>query len=266
MGSSSRGRSISARASRRVVRTAEILPQPGWTGLRADVEVASAGLPPAGTAIRRSRRRSGCSATLAETVRRCSGRAAARRGLAPGPALRRDDRADAGVPPARRLRALERLPLLLPLLRADRRLGRRAAGVHRPHGAGAGRPRVRPGARRDGGARRRRPRQPDRQSHARRPLRQDPRAGGHPLDRGRLGGDRVGEAAKGSGVEVGDVVLTLDGEPVAAREATLRRYLAASTEAGMRRKIADRLLSGPRRLAARADRARPRGPALQRCG
>jgi C-terminal processing protease CtpA/Prc len=55
----------------------------------------------------------------------------------------------------------------------------------------------------------------------------------------------VGEAARGSGVEVGDIVLTLDGEPVAAREATLRRYLAASTEAGMRRKVADRLLSGP---------------------
>jgi C-terminal processing protease CtpA/Prc len=55
----------------------------------------------------------------------------------------------------------------------------------------------------------------------------------------------VGEAAKGSGVEIGDLVLTLDGEPVAARDATLRRYLAASTEAGMRRKVADRLLSGP---------------------
>jgi C-terminal processing protease CtpA/Prc len=55
----------------------------------------------------------------------------------------------------------------------------------------------------------------------------------------------VGEAARGSGVEAGDVVLTLDGEPVAARDATLRRYLAASTEAGMRRKVADRLLSGP---------------------
>lgn len=55
----------------------------------------------------------------------------------------------------------------------------------------------------------------------------------------------IGEAAKGAGVEVGDVVLTLDGEPVAKREATLRRYLAASTEAGMRRKVADRLLSGP---------------------
>jgi C-terminal processing protease CtpA/Prc len=55
----------------------------------------------------------------------------------------------------------------------------------------------------------------------------------------------IGEAARGSGVEIGDIVLTLDGEPVAARDATLRRYLAASTEAGMRRKVADRLLSGP---------------------
>ncbi len=54
----------------------------------------------------------------------------------------------------------------------------------------------------------------------------------------------VGDSAKGSGVAVGDVVLALDGEPVAAREATLRRYLAASTEAGMRRKLADRLLGG----------------------
>ncbi len=54
----------------------------------------------------------------------------------------------------------------------------------------------------------------------------------------------VGEPAKRSGVEVGDVILTLDGEPVAKRDATLRRYFAASTEAGMRRKVADRLLSG----------------------
>jgi C-terminal processing protease CtpA/Prc len=54
----------------------------------------------------------------------------------------------------------------------------------------------------------------------------------------------VGDPAKGSGVAVGDVVLTLDGQPVAAREATLRRYLAASTDAGMRRKLADRLLAG----------------------
>jgi C-terminal processing protease CtpA/Prc len=55
----------------------------------------------------------------------------------------------------------------------------------------------------------------------------------------------AGEAARGAGVEIGDIVLTLDGEPVAARDATLRRYLASSTEAGMRRKVADRLLSGP---------------------
>jgi C-terminal processing protease CtpA/Prc len=55
----------------------------------------------------------------------------------------------------------------------------------------------------------------------------------------------VGEPARGSGVEVGDVVVALDGEPVADRDATLRRHLAASTEAGMRRKVADRLLSGP---------------------
>lgn len=45
-------------------------------------------------------------------------------------------------------------------------------------------------------------------------------------------------------VEVGDVVVSLDGVPVAVREDLLRRHLAASTEAGMRRKIADRLLSG----------------------
>ncbi|HEY0511600.1 MAG TPA: S41 family peptidase [Thermoanaerobaculia bacterium] len=55
----------------------------------------------------------------------------------------------------------------------------------------------------------------------------------------------VGEPARSSGVEVGDVVVTLEGEPVATRGAELRRHLAASTEAGMRRKIADRLLSGP---------------------
>lgn len=54
----------------------------------------------------------------------------------------------------------------------------------------------------------------------------------------------VGEPAKASGLQIGDVILTLDGEPVATRDATLRRYLAASTEAGMRRKVADHLLSG----------------------
>jgi C-terminal processing protease CtpA/Prc len=56
---------------------------------------------------------------------------------------------------------------------------------------------------------------------------------------------QVGEPVKGSGAQVGDVILTLDGRPVAEREAELRRHFAASTEAGMRRKIADRLLSGP---------------------
>ncbi|MFY9825993.1 MAG: S41 family peptidase, partial [Thermoanaerobaculia bacterium] len=45
-------------------------------------------------------------------------------------------------------------------------------------------------------------------------------------------------------VEVGDVVLSLDGVPVTTREDLLRRHYAASTEAGMRRKIADHLLSG----------------------
>ena len=55
----------------------------------------------------------------------------------------------------------------------------------------------------------------------------------------------VGEPARGSGVEVGDRVVALDGEPISARDAILRRHLAASTEAGMRRKVADRLLSGP---------------------
>jgi hypothetical protein len=55
---------------------------------------------------------------------------------------------------------------------------------------------------------------------------------------------QVGEPARGSGLEVGDILLTLDGRPVAEREAELRSHLAAATEAGMHRKIADRLLSG----------------------
>lgn len=58
--------------------------------------------------------------------------------------------------------------------------------------------------------------------------------------------DEVEETGKtGEFVEVGDVVLSLDGVPVTAREELLRRHLAASTEAGLRRKVADRLLSGP---------------------
>jgi C-terminal processing protease CtpA/Prc len=70
------------------------------------------------------------------------------------------------------------------------------------------------------------------------------------------------------GVEIGDVVLTVDGEPVAIREGLLRRYLAASTEAGLRRKIADRLLSGPKgstvSLTVRGREDRVRTIALQR--
>ncbi|HYX22886.1 MAG TPA: S41 family peptidase [Thermoanaerobaculia bacterium] len=58
--------------------------------------------------------------------------------------------------------------------------------------------------------------------------------------------DEVEETGKaGEFVAVGDVVLSLDGEPVTVREELLRRHLAASTEAGLRRKIADRLLAGP---------------------
>jgi C-terminal processing protease CtpA/Prc len=58
-------------------------------------------------------------------------------------------------------------------------------------------------------------------------------------------GESEEDSRAGDFVEVGDVVLSLDGVPVAAREDLLRRHLAASTAAGLRRKIADRLLSGP---------------------
>lgn len=54
----------------------------------------------------------------------------------------------------------------------------------------------------------------------------------------------VADAAKGAGVAVGDVVLALDGAPIATREAALRQVFSAATEAGMHRKLADRLLSG----------------------
>jgi hypothetical protein len=54
----------------------------------------------------------------------------------------------------------------------------------------------------------------------------------------------VADAAKAAGVAVGDVVLALDGAPIATREGALRRVLSAATEAGMHRKLADRLLSG----------------------
>jgi C-terminal processing protease CtpA/Prc len=54
----------------------------------------------------------------------------------------------------------------------------------------------------------------------------------------------VADAAKAAGVAVGDVVLALDGAPIATREGALRHVFAAATEAGMHRKLADRLLSG----------------------
>ncbi|PYQ55489.1 MAG: hypothetical protein DMF53_28060 [Acidobacteria bacterium] len=56
--------------------------------------------------------------------------------------------------------------------------------------------------------------------------------------------EATGKAGAGEFAAVGDVVLSLDGEPVTVREELLRRHLAASTEAGLRRKVADRLLSG----------------------
>ena len=56
----------------------------------------------------------------------------------------------------------------------------------------------------------------------------------------------TGLAGDDGSIEIGDVVLAVDGEPVAIREEVLRRYLPSSTEAGLRHKIASHLLSGPR--------------------
>ena len=227
------------------VRTSEILPQPGWTGLRADAEAASAGS--AG-----SREGDPAFAAALGLLREWP-KPAAGAPAAPLPygAWRPDRRYDEMTEPTLEFRLLAVFKLwtilhqLLPLSPPDRRLGRRAAGVHRPHGAGAGRPRVRPGARRDGGPRQRRPRQPDGEPHARGPLRQDPGAGGHPLDRERLGGDRGRRGREGVGCR--DRGCRAHARRRAGRGAggDTAALLAASTEAGMRRKIADRLLSGP---------------------
>jgi C-terminal processing protease CtpA/Prc len=69
-------------------------------------------------------------------------------------------------------------------------------------------------------------------------------------------------------VEVGDVVVSLDGVPVSVREDLLRRHHAASTEAGMRRKLADHLLSGPQgsavAVALRGRDGKPKTVKLQR--
>ena len=244
------------------VRVSEILPQPGWAGLRADVQGARR-FPGGRSGVRGGAR---AAPRVAETGGRRSGRSPALRGLAPGPALRRDDGAHARIPPAGGVQAVDDPARLLPLSPPDRRLGRRAAGVHRPHGAGAGRPRVRPDARRDGGPRQRRPRQPDGEPHPRRPLRQDPGAGGHPLDRERLGGDRGRRGREGVGR--GDRGCRAHARRRAGRgagrdAAALSRRLDRGRDAPQDRRPA---ALRPRRLAARADRARPRGSGSQRCG
>lgn len=57
----------------------------------------------------------------------------------------------------------------------------------------------------------------------------------------------IGDApeVKASGLEMGDVVEAVDGEPVAARVERLSRYLPASTPAGLSAKIGRVLLAGP---------------------
>jgi C-terminal processing protease CtpA/Prc len=56
----------------------------------------------------------------------------------------------------------------------------------------------------------------------------------------------VTEAPPGSGLDVGDVVLSVDGEESAARRARLARYLPASTPARLENKIDVQFLLGPR--------------------
>jgi C-terminal processing protease CtpA/Prc len=67
----------------------------------------------------------------------------------------------------------------------------------------------------------------------------------------------VTEAPPGSGLEAGDVVLSVDGEESSARRARLARYLPASTVARLENKIDVQFLLGPRgsRAAIEARRA-----------
>jgi C-terminal processing protease CtpA/Prc len=51
--------------------------------------------------------------------------------------------------------------------------------------------------------------------------------------------------ARATGIRLGDVVLTVDGEPVQQRMARLGRYIAASTPQAWRSDIAGQLLRGP---------------------
>lgn len=57
----------------------------------------------------------------------------------------------------------------------------------------------------------------------------------------------LGDAAevRASGIEIGDVVEAVDGEPVAARIERFSRYLPASTPAGLSAKVGRVLLAGP---------------------
>jgi C-terminal processing protease CtpA/Prc len=53
-----------------------------------------------------------------------------------------------------------------------------------------------------------------------------------------------------AGIEVGDVLLAVDGEPVAARAARLRRFVTAATEAALRNRIGGLLANGAARSTA----------------
>ena len=52
-------------------------------------------------------------------------------------------------------------------------------------------------------------------------------------------------AARGSGVRIGDVILTIDGERADARLRRVERYVSASTPQALRRTAARRMLAGP---------------------
>jgi C-terminal processing protease CtpA/Prc len=52
-------------------------------------------------------------------------------------------------------------------------------------------------------------------------------------------------SAAQAGVQVGDVILTVDGEEAGARQSRLGRYIASSTPQALRRDQASRLLDGP---------------------
>ncbi|MBA3498578.1 MAG: hypothetical protein H0T86_15880 [Gemmatimonadales bacterium] len=56
---------------------------------------------------------------------------------------------------------------------------------------------------------------------------------------------QTGAMARATGMEIGDVILTVDGEPAKARMARLGRYLSASTPQAWQRETAGRLLRGP---------------------